>query len=235
MLPKGILFDLDDTIVKFGAVAEPTWRSVCDEYGNKCDSLTPEILYETTNKLRRWYWDDPQRHKIGRNDLDNTRRKILAMVFEKLDIDNIPLAHEIADTYTQKRTEAMQFFPKAKQTLEELVARKVSLALITNGESHKQRNKIKRFGLEKFFKEVFIEGELGYGKPDPKVYQLALDKLNLSPDEVWSVGDNLVWDIACPQKLGIFSIWNDYKSTGLLNSQDVIPDRIINNISELLE
>ena len=32
MLPKGIIFDLDDTIIQFDAVAEPTWRSVCEYF-----------------------------------------------------------------------------------------------------------------------------------------------------------------------------------------------------------
>jgi putative hydrolase of the HAD superfamily len=49
------------------------------------------------------------------------------------------------------------------------------------------------------------------------------------------VGDNLVWDVGAPQKLGIFGIWNDYRNKGLPPSSKIIPDRIITNISELVE
>lgn len=235
MLPKGILFDLDDTIIAFGAVAEPVWRSVCEEYGSKCDLFTSDSLYEVTKKVRKWYWSDKERHKLGRRDLDNTRRKIVELAFEKLNLTDMSLAWQIADSYSEKRDKAIHFFPKAEETLKELVTRKVSLALITNGDTQKQRSKIERFGLQRFFKVVLVEGELGYGKPEPEVYSRALGDLSLNPEEVWSVGDNLEWDVAGPQKLGIFSIWNDYKGLGLPASEQVIPDRIINNISELIE
>lgn len=79
-----------------------------------------------------------------------------------------------------------------------------------------------------------IEGELGFGKPDLRVYKVALDRLNVTPDQAWMVGDNLEWDIAAPRSLGIYSIWNDYKNKGLPKNSKIIPDRIINNISELL-
>jgi beta-phosphoglucomutase-like phosphatase (HAD superfamily) len=32
MLPKGILFDLDDTLIAFDAVANPAWQQLCDTY-----------------------------------------------------------------------------------------------------------------------------------------------------------------------------------------------------------
>jgi putative hydrolase of the HAD superfamily len=235
MLPKGILFDLDDTIIAIGAVAGPVWRGVCEEYAGECDLFTADSLYETTNKVRRWYWSDAERHKVGRNDLDNTRRMIVELAFEKLNLTDMVLARQIADSYTEEREKAIHLLPKAEETLEELAAREVSLALITNGETHKQRGKIERFGLERFFKVILVEGELGYGKPEPEVFSRALNDLSLSPEEVWSVGDNLEWDVAGPQKLGIFSIWNDYRGSGLAASEQVVPDRIINNISELIE
>jgi hypothetical protein len=48
-----------------------------------------------------------------------------------------------------------------------------------------------------------------------------------------SVGDNLEWDVAAPQRLGIYGIWNDYLNKGLPPTTNIHPDRIINSISEL--
>ena len=155
--------------------------------------------------------------------------------FQELNIDDIPLAWEIADAFSEQREEKIYLFQGAEETLEYLNAHNVSLALMTNGEAQKQQSKIKRFRLEKFFKSILIEGVLGFGKPEEAVYIRALDELGFSPKEVWSVGDNLEWEVSVPQKLGIFSIWNDYKGLGLPASEEVIPDRIINNISELIE
>ncbi|MFC1533637.1 HAD family hydrolase [Thermodesulfobacteriota bacterium] len=94
---------------------------------------------------------------------------------------------------------------------------------------------MKRFRLDRFFKSILIEGELGFGKPEEAVYISAMNELGLGPGDVWSVGDNLEWDVFGPQKLGIFGIWNDYLKKGLPISSRIIPDRIIHNISGLIE
>ena len=48
------------------------------------------------------------------------------------------------------------------------------------------------------------------------------------------VGDNLEWDVAAPQRLGIVGIWLDVLGTGLPEASAVTPDRIIRSLSELL-
>lgn len=108
------------------------------------------------------------------------------------------------------------------------------MVLITNGSAEKQRGKINRFCLSGFFEFCLIEGEVGVGKPDTRVFEIALQNLGLGPEDVWMVGDNLVWDVEAPQKLGIYSVWNDFRKTGLPENSTIIPDRIINEISELL-
>ena len=235
MLPEGILFDLDDTIIAFGAVADPVWRRICEKYAGKCELSDANILYKEIKGVSKWFWSDSERHKIGRMDLENTRRENVSMAFKQLGMDNVSLAHEIADAFSEQREKEIHFFPKAEDTLSYLVNNNVSLALITNGEAQKQRNKVKRFRLERFFKTILIEGELGYGKPDNRVYLRALDDLGLNPEAVWSIGDNLEWDVLGPQKLGIFSIWNDVKRTGLPADSSVVPDRTVNSISEIIE
>ena len=127
----------------------------------------------------------------------------------------------------------MYLFDGALHTLRTLKNEGVTMALITNGAEEKQRRKIERFDLAPYFQTILIEGEVGFGKPEAAVYNLALDAMNLSPTEVWFVGDNLEWDVAAPQRLGIFSIWNDYRHQGLPASAVTIPDRIIHSISEL--
>ena len=235
MLPKGILFDLDDTIIAYTPVAEPTWRRICEEHTRSDDQLDANMLFSAIRRVSDWYWSDKARHKIGRQDLKSARRNILGLVFKELDIDDNLLAWNIADAFSEQREEEVYLFERAEETLEYLNAHNVSLALVTNGEAEKQRNKIKRFRLGRFFKTILIEGVLGYGKPEEAIYVRALDELGLSPEEVWSVGDNLEWDVSAPQKLGIFGIWNDFAEKGLPPSTQIIPDRIIHNISELIE
>ena len=49
------------------------------------------------------------------------------------------------------------------------------------------------------------------------------------------VGDDLERDIAGAQAAEIFSVWHDYGKAGLPVGSTVKPDRIINNLAELLK
>lgn len=234
MLPKGILFDLDDTIIAYDVISRPVWKEVCNRFSVENDKLDPEILYETIKEISYWYWSDPERHRIGRSDLNRARRYVLELVFEKLGVDDVPLAHKIGETFQRRREEELYLFEGARETVEYLYESNIALAMMTNGEKEKQREKIERFDLEKFFKVILIEGEQGFGKPDERVYKKALEGLELKPEEVWAVGDSLEFDIEGPQKLGIFSIWNDHRKKGLPENSKIIPDRTVNSISELV-
>lgn len=110
----------------------------------------------------------------------------------------------------------------------------MALALITNGAAAPQRAKIRRFDLERHCGAVLIEGELGFGKPDGRVYETALQRLGLSPDAVWAVGDNLEWDVAGPQRLGLTGVWHNYRCRGLPKGTRVRPDGIVSSLSELV-
>ncbi len=235
MLPKGILFDLDDTIISFDLVADAAWSQVCEKYYQNCGLSDSNDLFQSISKIRQWYWSDRERHKRGRNNLDKTRNEIVHLALKELGITNLDLTDKIANAYSTRRTELIHLFPRAKDTLKHLRNKKVSLALLTNGEAETQRAKINRFGLEQIFDVILIEGELGYGKPKQQVYYDALNALKLAPERVWAVGDNLEWDVWGPQQLGIYSIWNDYKDKGLPLSSKIVPNRIIKSIVELIE
>jgi len=105
--------------------------------------------------------------------------------------------------------------------------------LVTNGAADAQRSKVIRFGLQDLIDLVLIEGEVGFGKPDPRIYAPALDGLGVAPTEAWMAGDNLEWDVIQPQKLGIYGIWVDARQRGLPPNVEEFPNRIIQRLSEL--
>jgi putative hydrolase of the HAD superfamily len=111
----------------------------------------------------------------------------------------------------------------------------VRLALITNGDGVGQRAKIERFDLAHRFHHIQIEGEHGFGKPEPRAYMHALERLDVGARDSWMVGDNLEWEVTAPQRLGIHAIWFDAHGAGLPEGSVVRPDRIVRKLSELLE
>ena len=110
----------------------------------------------------------------------------------------------------------------------------MQLALLTNGSAEIQRRRIEKHQLVSLFDYILIEGEFGVVKPDERVYLYALEQLKALPKEAWMVGDNLEWEVATPQRLGIFAIWLDVAGIGLPESNSIHPDRIIHTLPELL-
>ena len=232
-IPRAILFDLDDTIIAFTEGAEPTWRLIAERFSKKLPGVTADSLFDALNRSRSTFWEDPDRHREGRMDPIATRRRITASALSSLDCSDETLSVEMADSYDALREQTLRLFPGAIETLTHLQSIGVRMALITNGAAATQRAKIDLFDLARFFDCIFIEGEFGVGKPDDRVYLHALDRLGVAPRDAWMVGDNLEWDVAAPQKLGLTVVWVDYAGAGLPESSDVQPDRIVSGVSEI--
>lgn len=241
MRPKAILFDLDDTLISPHHHRMTFWRDafteVWSEHHGDTTTLPGDLedLVSGIDSSARYFWSDPDRHRTGRLDLSKARFEILNGGLNRPERFAEPLRWDIAERCGSLMFERTTLYPDAIETLEALKAEGIALALITNGASDAQRAKIDRFELEPHFLHVQIEGEAGIGKPEPEAYHQALAALGAGPGESWIVGDNLEWEVATPQRLGIHSIWRDPRGIGELPAGTTItPDRVVTKLTELL-
>lgn len=93
--------------------------------------------------------------------------------------------------------------PSYIEILQDLKQRGISLALITDGRSLTQRNKIMAAGLYSFFdnSDIYISEEVGHDKFDPDSF-LSVMKKHAGAKEFHYVGDNPPKDFLHPSKLG---------------------------------
>jgi putative hydrolase of the HAD superfamily len=231
-LPPAILFDLDDTILDYSGMITSAWESVCREFAPS--DLEPMALARAILQQSDWYWADPARHQRGRLNLTAARQEVVAFALTALGIDDPVLAQTMAQRRTELHDASIHPFPGALDTLHQLTTAGVRLALITNGAADAQLRKIDRFNLAPFFECLVVEGVFGVGKPDPRVFQHALTTLGVAPAQAWMVGDNLTFDIAPAQALGIYAVWNDPRGQGMPAVPPARPDRVIRTIAELI-
>jgi putative hydrolase of the HAD superfamily len=234
MLPPVMFFDLDDTIIAFDPISLPLWQELSAAYCRAHLRYQATQIFVAIRHAAAWYWSDAERHRMGRLHIVAARRTIVKSAFQEVGIMDDVGASALADEFSVKRTERLTLYIGARETLAELRRRGVRLALLTNGDSEGQNYKIDRFGLRGYFEKIFIEEEIGMGKPEEYVYQLALAQMHIAPQEVWMIGDNLENDIAAPQAQGIKGIWNDFRGKGLPATSYIVPDQIINSIVELV-
>lgn len=83
------------------------------------------------------------------------------------------------------------------------------LAIVTNGFSDLQRSKMQLSGLESHFAVVVISSECGIGKPDERLFRIALEALGVTAAEAVMVGDSHARDIDGALRAGMRAVWLD--------------------------
>jgi putative hydrolase of the HAD superfamily len=205
-IPAFLVLDLDDTILDFSATGEAVWKRLFREFAPRM-GMPVEKLQQAIDTSRKWYWSAPDRFREGRLDLKKARRLILHDAFGTLRRTDWETADELADTFTRDREAAVQPLNGAIDTLAFFQRSGSRMVLLTNGESSVQRAKIERFRLAGFFQSILIEGETGFGKPDPRAHRAALSSLGVEPPSAWMIGDDWDCDIAPARSLGMRAAW----------------------------
>jgi putative hydrolase of the HAD superfamily len=238
-LPKAILFDLDDTILSFGG-RELLLTQVAEEFAAELAPLTPAEVGAAAEAAFLEFWNAPGRYAEWRNRVLEARTMLVERLFESSSSRAVGATPDAARRFAARFHEVREsgegrLFPGAVETLEALRAKGIRLALVTNGHADTQRKKVEHLQLAPLFHHVQIEGEVGFGKPEERAYRHAMAALEVEPHETWMVGDHLEWEVAAPQRLGIFAVWHDHVGKGLPEGSTVVPDLTVRLIRELLD
>ena len=229
-----LLLDLDDTILDDTGAKDECWRVACGEAAQARSDLDAGALLREVKRVRELFWGDVDRHREWRPRMREAWGQIAYEALVALGHDDRAFGTAIGDRHFELRDAAIKPLPGALETLHQLRSLGLSLGLVTNGGSEGQRAKIERFALAAHFDYIGIEGEVGVGKPHPAAYETALQSLGAAADDTWMVGDNLDWDVAGAQAVGIDGIWLDKHGSGLPPDATVRPDRIVRSLTELL-
>lgn len=237
--PRGILFDLDDTLISAYSNQRAAWDAVVREMAAALHPLPPHDVVDALIAFATHFWSDADRHRHWRQHLIAARRAVVAGALSALRAAGHAtpppeVGDRLADRFSAYREEQMHLFAHAHDVLDAVRGAGIALALITNGASIDQRPKITRFDLARRFDHIQIEGEHGFGKPEERAYRHAVQSLGLAPHECWMVGDNLEWEVVAPQRLGIFSVWYDGTAAGVPVSASARPDLVVTSLRGVL-
>lgn len=125
-------------------------------------------------------------------------------------------------------------YDDARETLQALADRGLRIGLISNtmwpGDYH--RRELERFGLLSYFDDTLFSGDVGLWKPQPAAYGLALERLGVSAEDAFFVGDLPQHDLLGAQAVGMRTVFKRNKSFELAGVQ---PDAEITHLIELTE
>jgi putative hydrolase of the HAD superfamily len=125
----------------------------------------------------------------------------------------------------------LETFPDACDVLRELDQR-YPLGLITNGPTDPQWRKINKFNLSEVFEVILVSGQLGIAKPDPRIFDVALEGLRVAPEEAVMVGNSLEHDHQGAMNAGVPFIWANHLGRELPEGWPE-PDHVVGGFREL--
>src|SRR3989442_15024219 len=109
---KALLFDLDDTLLDYSGDVVRSWAEACSTccapVGIDADALVPAI-----GDTRRWFWDDPERHRRERVNMLGAWQHIVEFALERLGQTATGLAERLARDYAARRRGRVRPFPDA--------------------------------------------------------------------------------------------------------------------------
>jgi HAD superfamily hydrolase (TIGR01549 family) len=133
------------------------------------------------------------------------RAQLAAMIIERYDLP----AAQIDDLVTRllyEHVDYIECYPGVLVQLAELAHIGEPLVIVTNGDSRQQRMKLERTGLTRIVTGSAISAELGFKKPDPRIFSAALE-IAESDGFAWMVGDHIEADIVGGRAAGLATAW----------------------------
>ena len=116
------------------------------------------------------------------------------------------LAHEMGTEFLRLTNKYFCLMPDADRVVKYLAAR-YPLTIISNGFKEVQYYKFEHAGLAPYFTHTLISEEVGINKPQPGIFEIALQRNGISADEAVMIGDSYSSDIAGAKAAGIDQIW----------------------------
>ena len=219
-----IFFDLDHTIWDFDKNSECTFKYI---FGKEKIKLSLNFFLPVYNSNNHHFWSLYRKDKISYEQL-----RILRLKKSFCD-----LKFKISDTHIEKiskmyfkKLSTFNFLIKDSAKLLNKLIIKYNLHVITNGFTEAQNKKINNSLLSPFFKTVTTAEEVGFKKPDPKIFNFALTKANTKANNSLMIGDSFESDIKGSIAAGMSAIhFNSHNE----NEHNLC--LIVNSLSQLIK
>lgn len=203
---KYVIFDLDDTLCDYQKAKKNAISLVnrvlelsgidVNQFWKSYSLIEPTLFRQFLNGV------------ISR---DEYRLRRYADVIQGAHENPLAFSSALNSIYMKEANHAITLFDDVIPLLKTLEEKEINTAVLTNGPSDGQRDKIKALKLAQYIKKIYISEEIGFCKPSCKVFEFVIHDLNIEPSQVLMVGDSIEDDIEGADKFGIKTVLVDRK------------------------
>lgn len=188
---RACVFDAYGTLFDVNSAA----AQAKDALGEKCQPLAE--LWRAKQLQYTWLSSLAGRHV----DFWQLTGEALDFALASLKLDDPALRERLMGLYLR-----LGAYPEVGETLTRLKAGGLKLAILSNGSPKMLAAAVENAGIANLLDAVLSVEEVGIYKPHPSVYQLAVDRLRVKPDEICFVSSN-AWDAFSAKAFGFRVIW----------------------------
>ena len=214
---KAIVFDAYGTLFDVNSAAEKCKDKIGDQWETFAN------YWRTTQLEYTWLRSLMKKHKnfwqITEDSLDKS--------METFQIE-ISLKNDLLSLYKE-----LSPYPEVKSVLENLKKKSFKLAILSNGTPELLNHLVKSSDLENLFDNIFSVEEVKIYKPDPKVYDIPVNKYKVSKGEITFLSAN-TWDVSGAGNYGYNSIWVN-RNNAVFDKLDYKPKNEVKNLKQLLD
>jgi HAD superfamily hydrolase (TIGR01662 family) len=172
-------------------------------------------------------------HVFGK--LIGGRKELIKAVFFDLG-DTLVAEESVGDKSLWEAT--LEKLPYLDEVLTESKRRGYKLGVITNTVTSREehvRLTLRKINVEKYFDVIVTSVDVGFNKPDERIFKIALKALDVKPEESVMVGNRISADIIGGNRIGMKTIlykWNE-RYLDIIQSLEEEPNRTIISLKEL--
>jgi 2-haloacid dehalogenase len=217
-----LLFDVDDTLLDFGAAEREALHLLFKEQNIP---LTPEIEAHY-KKINQGLWKSFEEGKLNRDEVVNTRFSTLFKAYNR-EVDGAL----VEKSYRSYLDEGKQLVNGALELITGLQDQ-YDLYIVTNGVSKTQYKRLRASGLHPLFKDIFVSEDTGFQKPMKEYFDYVFTRIhNFDVKQALIIGDSLSADIKGGQLAGLDTCWLNPEMKP--NNTDIVPTYKIQKLEEL--
>jgi putative hydrolase of the HAD superfamily len=196
-----IFFDLDHTLWDFEKNSALAFEKVLEMNQIQVDL---DVFLKHYVPLNLKYWELYRHEKVTQVELRYGRLK------DTFDLMNYEVSDELIDLLS---VEYIKYLPKSNHLFDGAISildylePKYNLHIITNGFHEVQAGKMKNSGIEKYFKTITNSEMAGVKKPNPKIFEFALQAANADKHKSIMIGDCIDADVNGALNFGIDAIY----------------------------
>ena len=217
---RAIIFDLDNTLLDFVKMKQFAVKAAITAMIEAGLNVDEEKAYQDIFDLYvEKGWENQQ---VFDDYLNQTVGKV----------SNKILAAGIV-SYRRAREATLLVYPNVNKTLIELIKMGIQLSVVSDAPSREAWMRLYYLNLHHVFDPVLTFDDTGVRKPSPKPFEMALEIMKSTPDEVLMIGDWPERDVVGAKQIGIKTIFARYGDT--FGTVDSGADWDVNDIYELVD